>query len=152
MPELLSSAASGRPAGLVTFRPRVHRASVSSKLSKATSIFRSGTDPGQGRPGARATGASMNISVAITPALPGKASPPGSRREQQGPLLTRPPPGTCWKPARCTAAHIWNLARLEPEGRAGTSKTCAPGDIRAATGLSSAPPRPFGSCPRAQER
>ena len=48
-----------RSAGLATFRPRVHRPPVSSKLSKATSIFRSRTDPGQGRPGARAPGASM---------------------------------------------------------------------------------------------
>ena len=48
-----------RSAGLATFRPRVHRPPVSSKLSKATSIFRSRTDPGQGRPGARAPGACM---------------------------------------------------------------------------------------------
>ena len=59
-----------------------------------------------------------------TQALPDKASPPGSHREQQGPLLTRPPPRGSPRAAQLHTSGTspgWS-----PEGRAGTSKTVRP--------------------------
>lgn len=50
------------------------------------------------------------------PALRGKASPPGSHRKQPGLLLRSASTQTLLEAARCTAAHIWNPAGLEPRG------------------------------------
>ncbi|XDB58848.1 hypothetical protein AB1E18_012253 [Capra hircus] len=240
----------GRPAGLATLRPRVHRPPVSSKPSKAASIFRSRTDrageawgegdwrvhgteraagtegptgqldllltESQGQSGERRQESARHrwenwestlskvtefagkeqtlplrpildfgpseLRKRFCPAEGGEETPQqriwffkNTAKDVDG-KRARPPlvlaPGVdgshfickTWRaagaasdsaptegePARGTAAHIWNLAQLEPRGARKDLQNCAPEDIRAATGLS-ALRRPFGSRLGAQE-
>lgn len=80
------------------------------------------------------------------PALRGKASPPGSHRKQPGLLLRSASTQTLLEAARCTAAHIWNPAGLEPRGACSLQNPlCAgsrQGDCVHLLRPADAPPRP----------